>query len=111
MTDHPTTPSWAVPGARVVAVNNWEPGYATHAPGSTLDVGKVYVLGRYRIEVHGDLWVDLRGEDIRFCWPITNFRPAVEPKSQAEDAAMFERIAHGTTIVERLDLLREKLDA
>ncbi len=118
MTDHPTIPSWAVPGARVVCIR-------THMPDldvAPLVMNEVYVIrhvfeatdgSREKILVHLRGVVNglatISGREVGY-W-LSRFRPAVAQKTEQEDVALFERIAHGTTIVERLDLLKEKLDA
>lgn len=99
MTD--TTPSWAVPGAKVVCVDAGDTG------------GVLTRRGEYTIiRAYADFLVLLElPEGSQDGWFVTRFRPAAAQKTEQEDTAMFERIARGTTVLERLDLLREKLDA
>lgn len=42
---------------------------------------------------------------------IKEFRPAVEPRSEADDVQFFTDLVKGMTVVERLDRLKESLDA
>lgn len=121
MTD--ITPSWAVPGAKVVCVTAdlaaSPDTIRTDGNMDGLTSDRVYTI-RETVVDHVTSLLALRLHEIhrggypgrpeRGYW-IGRFRPAVEPKSEAEDTAMFERIAHGATIVEKLDRLRELLDA
>lgn len=113
MTD--TIPSWAVPGARVVCINKL--GWANSSTGKRCP-GPAY---NETVTITATSFIPSRGVSIMLKeyaemnldrgYLVSAFRPTVIQKTQAEDTAMFERIAHGTTIVERLDLLKEKLDA
>lgn len=96
MTD--TIPSWAVPGARVVCVNAGDTG------------GKLTARGEYTIVRARVAFLVLR-ELPQDNWFTTRFRPAVEPKNLEEDTALFEDIVRGMSLVERLDRVKESLDA
>lgn len=113
MTD--SIPSWAVPGARVVCVNplGW-----MDSDDSQFTTGPAYedivtVTGAAVNAVYGAL-IFLKE------YPVTNpddgflasvFKPAVEPRTEQEDVAFFTDLVKGMTLVERLDRLKESLDA
>lgn len=119
MTDHPTTPSWAVPGARVVCIGPFsQPDFfnGERVP----KVNEVYTLRDVAVAM-GEIGCRLKefvnppcmtvaGYLERF-YVLSAFRPAVAQKTEQEDVALFERIAHGTTILERLDLIAADLNA
>ncbi len=105
MTDQ-AIPAWAVPGARVVCINA-KADYAWDA-----EIGEVCTLGAfYGFRADGVGRFHIIGKPRWLIWPVTNFRPAVEPKSEAHDVALFEDIVRGMSLVERLDRIAETLDA
>lgn len=117
MTDHPTIPSWAVPGARVVCVDDsWNRIGPDRVPmlHEVLTIKEVLTRADYAaVGVNCVPACTLAFVELGHDWTFNSncFRPTVPIRTEAEDTAMFKRIAYGTTIVERLDLLKEKLDA
>lgn len=112
------TPTWAVPGAKVVCVDDaWNKGGPTRLPmlrevltikevltrDDYAAVGVSYVIPPVVLSFHelGHDWTFNAG----------NFKPLAEPKSEAHDVALFEDIVRGMSLVERLDRIAETLDA
>ena len=111
MTDQ-AIPAWAVPGARVVFVNDRLPAGPTKTPEYDPEIGEVCTLGAfYGFRAGGVGRFHIIGKPRWLIWPVTNFRPAVEPKSEARDVALFEDIIRGMSLVDRLDRLAEVLNA
>jgi hypothetical protein len=113
MTDH--IPSWAVPGARVVCVKNLRGnGYGTE---QVPEINKVYTVRELtsqdclRVkEIVNPLCRYAEG-DLEAAFKIHCFRPAVEPKTEAEDFAKFaHHLRTPASILERLDVLAERLN-
>ena len=115
-------PAWAVPGAIVVCV---DVSYDNYTMGKEwlerLDKQTVYTIRSTGRSPSGNLpFIRLReiavttrwsnGEELGYS--LNRFRPAVEPKSEAHDVAMFTELAKTCTIVERLDrvILHEEPD-
>ena len=108
------TPTWAVPGAKVVCVNNsnwfdWDDHVYCDGPAFK----EVSTIERTHLDDDGVLLLFLReySERPEDCYDHRLFRPAVEPKSEAHDVALFEDMARGMSLVERLDRIAETLDA
>lgn len=99
-------PAWAVPGARVVCVKPYKA-----LDGLEVTMNTVYVIRRAYQEPYGVFLSCMEFPDIDDGWCIRRFRPAVEPKSEAHDVALFEDIVRGMSLVERLDRIKESLDA
>mgnify|MGYP000039657958 FL=1 len=112
-------PAWAVPGARVVCINA-KADYAWDA-GEAPTESAVYTIKSTMLDSYGDRVLHLielrrtkaakRLHGARCGYRIERFRPAVEPKSEAHDVALFEDIVRGMSLVERLDRIAETLDA
>ncbi len=115
MTTEPTIPRWAVPGARVVCVKNLRGnGYGTE---QVPEIDKVYTVRELTSqdclqvkEIVNPLCRYAEG-DLEAAFKIHCFRPAVEPRTEQEDVAFFTDLVKGMTLVERLDRLKESLDA
>lgn len=106
-------PSWARAGARVVLVDasNGKAEYGTHdaVKGDVCILTAVGIIQGAPVcqcrQVYGRWALD------REYWAeLDRFRPAVEPKTEQEDTAMFKRLVEAATPTERLDRLRELLD-
>lgn len=107
-------PAWAVPGAKVVCVDDESYGDTGVFP----VLHEKYTLSR--LEYFDGRWCAHLKEIARpprthstFVVPyrLSRFRPAAEPKSLEEDTALFEDIVRGMSLVERLDRIAETLDA
>lgn len=99
-------PAWAVPGARVVCVKPHK------ALGSLeVTVNTVYTIRGVYQNPYGVFLSCMEFSDVDDGWYLWRFRPAVEPKSEAHDVALFEDIVRGMSLVERLDRIAETLDA
>lgn len=104
-------PSWAVPGAKVVCVNDWFPDEGVEATyeGAGPAIGHDYTV-RGNDYFYGMCWIAITAVPGDVFFPIVNFRPAVEPKTEQEDVALFKRDVEAMTPVDRLDRLRELMD-
>lgn len=122
MTDQ-AIPAWAVPGAKVVCIDdNWDrydPRYTESMPNRP--VLKQVLTIHSSVEQYGSIgfrFVEVVNPPAKFygtfdegAFVSTHFRPAVEPKSEAHDVALFEDIVRGMSLVERLDRIKESLDS
>ncbi len=106
MTDQ-AIPAWAVPGARVVCIDDSYPDvgggifFEKHA---VYTIKEVFPVGRNwacRVRECSDPQHNAR---------LNRFRPAIEPKSEAHDVQLFETLVKDMSIVERLDRLKELLN-
>lgn len=92
-------PAWAVPGAKVVCVDDSPPtSDKAHFHQKWLQAGNIYVIRAAYVGADGEVGVCL-GEIVSVFRPelgreqgfyLRRFRPAVEPKSEAEDVALFK---------------------
>ncbi len=100
-------PAWAVPGAKVVCVDDSYPdvgGGIFFEKNAVYTIKEVFPVGRNwacRVRECSDPQHNAR---------LNRFRPAIEPKSEAHDVQLFETLVKDMSIVERLDRLKELLN-
>ena len=105
-------PAWAVPGAKVVSLNDDWCEYVTFQMcKGPKNLEMVTITGHAYFEGHLQFVLKEYPTPLDGGFKAAYFRPAVEPKSEAHDVAMFTELAKTCTIVERLDRLAESLNA
>lgn len=92
-------PSWARVGAKVVCVDASHGDLYDKGPGLVL--GEIYTL-RAVTDVYGPLCCNVVGDGFDFgeYMRLDRFRPAVEPKSEVEDLALFKHHLKTPEVVE-----------
>ena len=114
---NPTSPSWAVPGARVVCVDDsWNKIGPSRVPmlHEVLTIKDVLTRADYAaVGVDCVPACTLSFTELGHDWTFNAncFRPTTPTRTEAEDVRMIKDLTTPMTPIERLDRLKEMLDA